>query len=159
MRVDIRIVFCGVAIAALSASGGFVAAQDQSPAAVIKARQAHLKEMGGAMKAIGDQLKSGAVDNAAVTTAAGKIDLLAKDLPSWFPAGTGPEAGVKTAAKPEIWAKPADFKAAADRLADEADKLVAVAAMGDAAAIGGQLQATGKACGSCHKQFRVPDEH
>jgi cytochrome c556 len=159
MRVDVRIVFCGVAILALSASGGFVAAQDQSPAAIIKARQAHLKELGGAMKAIGDQLKSGAVDNAAVTTAAGKIDLLAKDLPNWFPAGTGPEAGVKTAAKPEIWANPADFKAAADRLADEAEQLVAVAAMGDAAAIGGQFQATGKACGNCHKQFRVPDEH
>jgi cytochrome c556 len=65
---------------------------------------------------------------------------------------------VKTAAKPEIWTQPADFKAASDKLIAEAGTLVEVAASGDAAAIGGQLRATGKACGACHKQFRVPDE-
>ena len=75
---------------------------------------------------------------------------------SWFPAGSGPETGIKTAAKPEIWAQPADFKAAHDALVVEAGKLVTVAASGDAAAIGAQLQATGKACGGCHKPFRVP---
>ena len=41
-------------------------------------------------------------------------------------------------------------------LVAEADKLVEIVATGDAAAIGGQLQATGKACGGCHKPFRVP---
>jgi cytochrome c556 len=158
MRVRDRKSACVIAIAIMTVSGGFAAAQQQSPAQIVKARQDNLKALGGAMKTVGDQLKSGAPDKAAVGAAAQKIDDLAKALPGWFPAGSGPEAGVKTAAKPEIWTQPADFKAASDKLIAEAGTLVEVAASGDAAAIGGQLRATGKACGACHKQFRVPDE-
>ena len=39
----------------------------------------------------------------------------------------------------------------------QADKLVAVAGTGNAAAIGAQFKAVGGACGSCHKQFRADD--
>jgi cytochrome c556 len=145
-----------LALAGLASTAGYAVAQQQSPADIIKARQEHLKDLGGQMKAIGDQLKTGMPDKAIVTAAAQKIAAYAKELPSWFPAGTGPESGVKTAAKPEIWSEAADFKAAADKLPPEADKLVEVAASGDPAVIGGQLQATGKACGGCHKPFRVP---
>jgi cytochrome c556 len=145
-----------VAGAVALAGSGPVSADAQSPGDIIKARQQHLKEMGGALKAIVDQLKSGALDKGVVTEQATKVAALAKDLPTWFPKGTGEEAGVKTAAKAEIWAMPDDFKAAAEKLPPEADKLAEVAATGDAAAIGAQLQATGKACGGCHKVFRVP---
>ena len=108
------------------------------------------------MKAIVDQVKGGTLDRAVMNEAAKKIAAYAKELPSWFPKGTGEEAGVKTAAKAEIWSQPDDFKAATEKLPPEADKLVEIVATGDAAAIGGQLQATGKACGGCHKPFRVP---
>jgi cytochrome c556 len=141
--------------AILIASAGLAQAEDQAPADIIKARQQHLKDLGGALKAIGDQLKSGAPDKAVTVPAAQKAAELAKDLPNWFPAGTGPEAGVKTRAKPEIWTKPADFKMVADKLSPETDKLAAVVASGDVAAIGAQLQATGKACHACHEDFRV----
>jgi cytochrome c556 len=144
---------------ALLMASGFVSAADTSPADIIKTRQDNFKAMGGALKAIGDQLKTGMPDKAIVTENAKKIATLSKEIPSWFPKGTGEESGVKTAAKPEIWSQPADFAAAAAKLPVEADKLVMVAASGDAAAIGDQMKATGGACGGCHKVFRVPDQH
>lgn len=150
----------GVRIAALLLAGvaavGATASAAPTPAEIIKSRQENLKAMGGAMKAIVDQVKTGKPDPAVTGPAGDKIAALSKELATWFPAGTGPEAGVKTAAKPEIWSKPEDFKAAAAALPPEADKLAAVTKTADAAAIGAQLQATGKACGGCHKPFRVP---
>jgi cytochrome c556 len=145
-----------VAGALLMVSGGFIAAQSAAPADIIKARQDNLKDMGAQMKAIGDQLKSGKLDKAVTIEAAKKLATYAKALPNWFPAGTGSEAGVKTAAKPEIWTQRADFEAAAAKLAPEADKLVQVAETGDADAIGAQMKALGGTCGGCHKAFRVP---
>jgi cytochrome c556 len=142
-------------VAAMAAApAGLVKAQDPAPADIIKTRQHDLKDMGAQMKAIVDQLKSGKPDQAVMVPAAAKIADYAKQLPTWFPKGTGPEAGVKTLAKAEIWAMPDDFKAAAEKLPPEADKLAAVVESGDAAAVGAQLQATGKTCGGCHKVFR-----
>ena len=123
MRLKVRTLAILVAAAALTISGGYLAAADPSPADIIKARQEHLKDMGASMKAIVDQLKSGTIDKTVVTDAAKKIQGYSKELPTWFPKGTGPEAGVKTAAKPEIWTQPADFQAAAEKLPPEADKL------------------------------------
>jgi cytochrome c556 len=161
MRFKGRTIAVLVAGAALVVSGGHLVAADPTPAEIIKARQDHFKDMGRSMKAIVDQLKSGSIDKTVVTDAAKKIAAYSKQVPSWFPKGSGPESGVKTLAKPEIWSKPADFQAAADKLPPEADKLVEVAATGDAAMIGAQLKATGMTCGGCHKPFRVPppDEH
>jgi cytochrome c556 len=157
MRFKERTLAALLAGAMLVVSGGAVMAAP-TPAEIIKTRQDNFKAMGGALKAIFDQLKSGMPDKAVVLDSAKKIDGFAAELPSWFPKGTGEEAGVKTAAKPEIWTMPADFKTDADGLKTEADKLVEVAATGDAAAIGAQAQATGKACGTCHKEFRVKQE-
>ena len=156
MRFKVRTIAILAAAAALTASGGYLAAADPTPAEIVKARQEHLKDMGASMKAIVDQVKSGSVDKTVATDAAKKIAAYSRELPNWFPKGTGEEAGVKTLAKPEIWSQPADFQAAADKLPAEADKLVEAAATGDPATIGAQLQATGRACGGCHKPFRVP---
>jgi len=137
---------------------GYLAAAELTPAEIIKTRQEHLKDMGASMKAIVDQVKTGKPDVSIATDAAKKIAAYSRELPKWFPKGTGDEAGIKTAAKPEIWAQPDDFQAAAEKLPPEADKLVEAAATGDAAMIGAQLQATGKACQGCHKVFRVPPQ-
>ncbi len=156
MRFRGRTIGFLLAGAMLMVSGGSVLAADPTPAEIIKTRQDSLKALGGALKAMGDQLKSGMPDMTVMADNAKKADGLAKELPTWFPKGTGEEAGVKTAAKPEIWTMPDDFKTDAANLKTEADKLVQVAAAGDASAIGPQMQATGKACGACHKEFRVP---
>lgn len=160
MRFGSRSIGVFLAATVILASGGYAAA-DEAPADIIKARQEKLKDLGTQAKAIGGQIKSGTLDRKIMTEAAQKIAAAARELPKWFPKGTGPEAGVKTLAKPEIWAQPAEFQAAADKFPPEADKLVEIVATGDAAAIGAQLQATGKTCQGCHKPFRnpPPDEH
>jgi cytochrome c556 len=131
---------------------GAVAAADM--AGVVKARQAHYKQIGKDAKAINDGLGSASPNMAAIAGYAREIDQLAPQIPSWYPAGSGPEAGVKTAALPAIWEKPADFTAAAAGFAAEARKFDAVAASGDAAAARAEFANLGKACKTCHDQFR-----
>jgi cytochrome c556 len=155
MRFGSRTIGIILTGAILAVSGGYVAAAE-STADVIKARQDKFKDLGKQAKAIVGQLKSGTLDKAAASDEAKKIAEYAHDLPTWFPKDTGPDSGVKTLAKAEIWTKPDDFKAAAEKFQTEADKLVQVAATGDIAAVGAQFQETGKACQGCHKPFRTP---
>jgi cytochrome c556 len=156
MMVSRRVSSVIACFAASIVMGAAAMAQPASPAEQIKARQDHYKAMATSMKTIGDQLKAGTLDRAAMTAAAQNIATLSRQIPTWFPKGTGPEAGVDTLAKPEIWARPDEFAADAANLPPEADKLVQVVAAGDAAAIGAQLKATGAVCGACHKPFRTP---
>lgn len=128
-----------------------------SAADAVKMRQQHFKEQGGAAKALGDQFKSGAPDAVIVKAQAAKLSQLAAALPTWFPAGSGPEAGVKTRALPLIWSDAPGFSAAAQNLASEASKLNALAASGNLAGAGPQMQAVGAACGGCHKKYRGPE--
>jgi cytochrome c556 len=125
--------------------------------AVIATRVAGFKKMGGAMKALGDQLKSGAPAKATMVAAAQTIATTARGQGKLFPAGSGPAPGVKTDALPNIWTDRATFDAQMAKLVVEADKLVAVTNSGDAAAIGAQAKATGAVCGGCHRKFRAED--
>jgi cytochrome c556 len=126
-----------------------------SPQAMIAARQAGFKKMGGAMKALNDQLKSGVPAKDVVENAARTVAATAREQAKLFPAGSGASAGVKTDALPNIWTDRAAFDALMVRLANETGKLQAVAAGGDAAAIAAQAKATGAACAACHRQFRA----
>jgi len=143
-----------VAVAAVVAAGAAAA----DALSVLQARQAHYKEIGKAAKALGEQLKSGAPSLPVVQAAAKQIDALAPQVPSWFPAGSGPAAGVKTQAKAEIWAKPDEFKHDAATFAEAAHKLDLVAASGDLGAIRAQAQAMGQTCKTCHEAFRERDD-
>jgi cytochrome c556 len=124
----------------------------------IEVRQKALKEMGAAMKTIGDQMKSGAPALDQIRPAVHTIKTHSTELPTWFPAGTGPESGVKTEALAKIWEDQPGFTAAAELLASEAAKLSDVATGEDLAAIGAQVAATGGACKNCHDQFRMKKE-
>lgn len=124
----------------------------------IEVRQKSLKEMGAAMKTISDQMKSGAPALDQIRPAVQTIKTHSTELPTWFPAGTGPESGVKTEALAKIWEDQPGFQAAAQRLVDEAAKLSDIATGEDLAAIGAQVGATGGACKNCHDQFRMKKE-
>jgi cytochrome c556 len=124
----------------------------------IEARQKSLKDMGAAMKTISDQMKSGAPALDQIRPAVQTIKTHSTELPTWFPAGTGPESGVKTEALAKIWEDQPTFQAAAQRLASEAAKLSDVATGEDIAAIGAQVGATGAACKNCHDNFRMKKE-
>lgn len=141
-------------IAAASLTGFVVAAQAQDPTAVIEARKAELKKAGGGMKAIAGFVKDGNGTIADVQAAAATIDGVAKAFPGWWPAGTAVGVG-KSEAKPELWAKPDDFKAKTVAFQTEAAALVTIAAAGDKAAIGAQLGKVMGACKTCHEAYRA----
>lgn len=146
------VVLVGMALG-ITAIAGAAVAQTAAQKAV-SARQAGYKQMGAAFKAINDELKAGAPDTKAISVNAAKVRDLSTQVPNWFPKGSGPEAGVKTKAKADIWAEPAKFSAAAAALRTESAKLHTVAATGDVAAIRAQVRAVGASCGGCHKPFR-----
>ena len=75
-----------------------------------------------------------------------------EQFPTLFPPGS--DKGDHTKALPAIWSDPAGFKAAADHLIAEANKLAMLAKADDAGAIPAQVKAVGEACGACHKKFR-----
>lgn len=143
--------------ASLVLAGAATAVTAADMASVVQARQAHYKEIGKAMKGIGDSLGSPSPQLPAIQAYARQIDQLAPQIPSWFPAGSGPEAGVKTGAKPDIWAKPTEFKADAVAFATEAHHFDQVATAGDLNAIRAEALSLGKACKTCHESFRQKD--
>lgn len=130
---------------------------DMSPEMVIKARQSNLKDLGGAFKTVRDQLKVSKPNLAEIKQAAQQISNLAQDQSHWFPQGSGPETGVKTAAKPEIWSDSAGFAKALGRFSAEAPKLLALANAGDLDGLRSQAATVGQACKGCHDTYRVPE--
>ena len=120
----------------------------------IEARQHNLKDLGGAFKAVNDQLKTAAPQLEAIRLATAEIKSHSLEVGNWFPASTGPESGVKTEALAAIWSDEPGFKAAAAKFSDEAGKLADVAMADDLEAIKTQAQAVGGSCKGCHDNFR-----
>ncbi len=125
---------------------------------VIKARHDKYKQIGRATKAIGDELKTPAPSVPAIQGYAKQIDALAPQVLIWFPKGSGPEAGVKTGAKAEIWLNPDEFKRDAISFAGAAHKFDTVAATGDLNQIKAQFQDLGQTCKTCHQAFRARED-
>ncbi len=123
----------------------------------ITARQANFKQIGKGMKAVMGELKSDTPSVDAIKAGADAIDAAAPKVAGFFPKGTGPEAGIKTGALPEIWAKNAEFKADAGKLVDAAHAFKAAADSGDMARIKPAAMALGAACKGCHETFRQKD--
>jgi len=142
------------AFAAAALAQGGASAQD-----VVKLRHENYKQVGGAFKAIGDQLKTGNPDLAVIKPAAAKLKALSAQLPTWFPAGSGPGPGVKTGAKPEIWTDAVGFAAAAKTFADASGTLDQAAQAGNIEAVKAAATDVGKACGACHNKYREKDHH
>jgi cytochrome c556 len=144
--------------AALVTSFTAASAAGPTPQAAITARQAGFKKIGGAMKTINDQIRSGAPGKETVLGAAQTINAAARQQGALFPAGSGASAGVKTDALPAIWNQRAAFDAQMDRLVAESAKLATIAGAGDASALAAQYRATGAVCAACHRQFRADND-
>jgi len=121
------------------------------------ARHESFEAMGDAFKQAGDAMKQDAPDMAVVQSAATKINAMAPKLPGWFPAGSGPDDGIRTEALQAVWTKPEEFRQAAQKFADEAARFEAAAKGGDKAAVGAAMQSLGGACKGCHEKFREPE--
>ena len=125
----------------------------ESPASHAAAAREHFfEDLGGHMKAVGKFSKSEDALSPDVVAHAKAIAEASQHLPQQFPAGSGPESGAKTDAKPEIWSDAAGFAAAAKALQDESAKLVALAEGGDTAGVKAQAGAVGQSCGGCHQK-------
>lgn len=134
-------------------------AKPLSKAAALKLmhdRHEDMEKIGKAVKAARQQLTGPAPDMAVVRQSAATIAGFAPKVPSWFPAGTGPDVG-KTMAKPEIWQKPADFAAKSRDFLKAALAFDAAAKSGDAAAAKAAFGDLGKTCKTCHDPYR--NEH
>ncbi|HUE63594.1 MAG TPA: cytochrome c [Rhizomicrobium sp.] len=148
---------CGAAVACFSAiAAGAIAGPAE--VAQIKPRQDKLRDMGGALKAIDDELKKRTVDwDNVVLPNVQTLKDRSGYLLNWFPKGSGPESGVKTYALPAIWQKYDDFVKLGKAMQGETAKLAQVAASKEMDALRAQSLATGKACKARHDNYRSPD--
>jgi cytochrome c556 len=128
-----------------------------TPKEQIELRQGQLKKLGKAFKTISDELKAGEPDMAAIQAAAASVPVEAEGMADWFPAGTGPESGVKTEALAAIWEQPDLFAEKVANFQAAAGDLALAAEGGDVAAIGAAFGQTGGTCKSCHETFRADD--
>jgi cytochrome c556 len=155
-------------VAALIATGGVTFAQGQPPASsqgqavsaaeAVKARQKGLKTLGAAFKTIRDELHGDSPDAAKIRSATDEITHATSAFGSWFPAGTGPDSGVKTDAKSEVWADAAGFAAAQEAFVREAKKWAHIANGTDVSAWKEGAASLGQSCKGCHDKYRVKKE-
>ena len=129
-----------------------------SPGQQVQTRVDGLKALGGAFKAVNDALRSEQLEPIPLQQAARRISTAARDQYRWFPAGSGPESGVKTSAKPEVWSRRAAFRLAQDNFAAAARSFEHAAASGNVEALRGEARKLGGACKACHDQFRAPKD-
>ena len=128
-----------------------------TPSDVISARQANFKVMGKGMKGSFDELKQPTPSIEVLKTNANAIAGAAVKVAAGFPAGTGPEAGVKTSALPAIWARPDEFRADADKLVKAAQAYSQAAATGNVDTAKAALMQVGGTCKGCHEDFRAKE--
>lgn len=146
--------------AAISGLVGVAVAQSpaRTPAQLIQNRQAGYKQIVAAFRAVQVQARGSNPDLAVIRSNSAIIARLAPSVSGWFPRGTGPEAGVRTRAKAEIWALPREFRAAAVNLVVAARRLQSVSRGTDIAAIQAAARSLGESCSACHDRFRVPED-
>lgn len=139
------------------ALSGCKAGPDTPEQRIAHERHEHFEEIGKAFKAIGKQAAKNAPDMGIVRVNAARIEALARQVPGWFPKGSGPADGISTDALQTVWTRPAEFSRATARFIDEAGKFRALAQIGNAATIDQGAKALGGACKGCHDTFREKD--
>jgi cytochrome c556 len=144
----------GAALAILVAgAGGTALAQDKE--AVLKNRQATMKEQGKDIGAVKAYLE-GKGDLAQAKAGAANLTQTTKKIPELFPPGTGgPNPTGDYVAKPDIWTDWNKFLDAQKAAASKADALLVALNSGDKIAIETAFNDLGKnGCGACHTTFR-----
>jgi cytochrome c556 len=145
------------AIGAVAVVAAGTAYAQLAPRDAVTARVANYRETGAAFKTVNDQLKSDTPAKVMLRMSARRIAQTAHDQYGWFPAGSGPEAGVKTRAKPAVWTDAATFKAVQDRFQQQANLFAQSVDAGDMDKIRTQAKALGEACATCHNKYRERD--
>lgn len=139
----------GVAAAALVAQSGVLA--QPAPADVVKARQDLMKSLFPTYYRGFVQVARGeSTDIASIPQKAQQAAAEVRRFVTLFPPGTEAGKVPNARAKPEIWSQQAEFRAAADKLATETERLGEIARGGDLNAVKAQVANVTQACGGCH---------
>ena len=153
MKRNHRTVLVG-GLAILAAATPLLAA----PADVVRARIAGYRELGTAFKNVNDALRGPNPPLAALQASSRTITTTARALGNWFPAGTGPQPGIKTRAKAEIWTRASQFSVAQAAFTAQAGAFDRAVKSGNMDAIRAEARKLGGTCKGCHDQFRAPEE-
>ncbi len=148
------------ALVALATAVAATAAPSQTAvnaAESIKARQSHYKEIGAAFKGVRDELGKPKPDVAVIQKNAKVMEAYAPQINGWFPVGTGSGAGLKTAARAEIWSDPKGFSEQVQNFTAQTKRFNAAAQSGDLNEIKTAVATLGGACKSCHDRFKVKE--
>jgi len=129
----------------------------RTPAQLIQARQAGYKQILAAFKGLNGQVRAPEPSLPAIRQHSAVLARLAPRVGGWFPAGTGPDTGVRTRAKAEIWSDRATFRTRSVNFVVAARRLHAAARANDLAAVRAALPGVGGSCRECHDQFRGPE--
>jgi cytochrome c556 len=124
-----------------------------APEAVVKYRQTTMKSLGAHMAAMSMIVKKQVSDRGQLAAHADSVHAVSAGLVDLFPSAQR----IRSGARPEIWSKPKEFRAAAELLETESAKLSTLASRRDWKAFDAQFASVAAACDSCHKSFRVRD--
>ena len=145
----------GILAAAVALAAGGIASgvfAQAKPETLVKQRQAVMTLQGKYFGPLGAMAQGKVPYNAQVVQRnAGFLDNLSRMAWDGFDPST---KGEKSRALPAIYENSAKFKQATAQLENEVAKLYQVSRGGDEAAVKAQIGAVGKACGSCHDNFR-----
>jgi cytochrome c556 len=150
MKSFIRnLVFAAVGAAVLGL--GFVGNAAADAGDDIKYRQKVMHALGAHAGAVGAIVKGKTANTSHLSDHADAMAAIGRMAADIFPKGSGDG---DTAALPNIWEKPAKFKAVVDALAKATADFAAAAKGNDVKAAGAAIGAVFKSCGGCHKVFR-----
>ncbi len=153
MKKTIRILAAGAVGLALTA--GAAQAQDDAEA-VIKSRMQVMQIFQASLVGISNVVQGKVNAPQHMANYANALASVGPLLPDLYPAGTGPESGIKTRALATIWDDPDGFRAAQQTSGELIAALVTAAESGDPAATGAALGALGKdGCTACHTKYRA----
>jgi cytochrome c556 len=139
--------------AALAAAILVPTALAHGQAQVIQERQAGFRMLRDNMEAIQAVVQARRPTADAVAPARAIAEHAPK-IKTLFPPGS--DRGAETRALPSIWSDRSGFDSRADAFAAQAQALLAAAQGGDQAALARAFEATGGACGACHRPHRAP---
>ncbi|MEQ9448444.1 MAG: cytochrome c, partial [Rhodospirillaceae bacterium] len=123
-------------------------------AALMAERHEKYERMGEAFDEIDREIKKQSPDRSLIKNHAAQINSWANQQLYWFPEGSGPESGLDTEAKADIWTRPDEFSALQHEFIREAAKLNEAASSADHAHLAERIEATGAVCSQCHEVFR-----
>jgi cytochrome c556 len=147
-----------LATATVLSVGLTCAALAQAPKAEdeIRYRQSALNVMGRSFGALWAMSQGKMPFNAQLAADSAAIVEMMSKLP-WNSFGPGTDKGAPTKAKEKIWSETDKFKDKAEKMQAEVAKLAQAAKGGDEAAIKAATGDTGKACKSCHDDYRLKE--